>query len=159
MTSPSTPQNPKNSKTSPTRETVLASRRVGPPLDDSADESELELAADAASEVSEISAAVAMEIPESRPDAGPGPAAVARRPAGYAVQSGFAGESLFATAKQTGTLMIDTYENALGIILAMEQRVGALSGLGWVDRLTRAHVSFVTSVSNPMFSAVRKVLK
>ncbi|MEE2033916.1 hypothetical protein [Rhodococcus chondri] len=157
MMSPSTPQEPKNSKTSSTtHETVLASPRVGPPLSEPDDESELELAADAASEISELGAAIALGITEHKPEADSGPAAAAGRPAG---QSGFPGGGLLAPAKQTGTLMIDTYETALGILLAVEQRVGAMSGLGWIDRLTRAHVSLVTSVSSPMFSAVRKVLK
>ncbi|QIX53983.1 hypothetical protein [Rhodococcus sp. DMU1] len=168
MTSPATPNNPKNPKTAPatsknapaTPKTVATSPSVGGPVSTVDDASELEIAADAASEATEIAAALAVEATEPEPEpeseAGTGLAATVADSAG---QFRAVNANLLATAKLTGTLTLDTYENTLHTLLALEERVGTLSGPGWIGELTRAHVALVTSVSSPVFAAARHALR
>lgn len=148
MPSPATSKNPRTAPVTP--ETVATS--PGTTADDAG---ELEITADAASEATEITAAtVALDAPE--PAGGTGLAAAAEGSAGQ-VRS--VNDTVLATAKLTGTFTLDTYETTLGTLLAAEERVGALSGLGWLEQLTRAHVSLVASLSSPAFSAARKILE
>lgn len=166
MTSPATPNNPKNPKTAPatsktppaTPKTVATSPSASGPVSTADDASELEIAADAASEATEIAAALAVEAtePEPEPEAGTGFAATVADSAG---QFRAVNDNLLATAKLTGTLTLDTYENTLHTLLALEERVGTLSGPGWIGELTRAHVALVTSVSSPVFAAARHALR
>ncbi|WP_407107192.1 hypothetical protein [Rhodococcus aetherivorans] len=154
MTSPATPQNSKNPKISPaTLEAATTSPGASGPSSTADDASELEIAADAASEATEIAAALAVEATEPEPEAGTG---LVADPAG---QFRAVNDNLLATAKLTGTLTLDTYENTLHTLLALEERVGTVSGLGWIGELTRAHVALVTSVSSPVFSAARQALQ
>ncbi|QSE72477.1 hypothetical protein [Rhodococcus sp. PSBB049] len=160
MTSPATPPNPKNRKTAPatsntppaTPKAAAPSTKVGalPPADDAG---ELESVADAASEATEIAAAFAVEDAEPAPAPGIGPAS---DPTG---QFRAVNDNVLATAKLTGALTLDAYENSVRTLLAWEERVGALGGLGWLGELTRAHVALVTSVSEPVFAAARQALK
>ncbi|MEE2032548.1 hypothetical protein [Rhodococcus chondri] len=154
MMSLTTHKNPKNSDPSAaTRETVTTPPGSNPSRDTD-DASELASTADAASEATEIGAAVALGGIE--PDAPTGPAGTLEGATG---QIRSANENLLATVKLTGNLAIDTYENALCAFLTLEEQIGALSGPGLIGELTRAHVSMVASVSRPMFSTAREVLR
>lgn len=68
-------------------------------------------------------------------------------------------EEFIEAAKQTGNLSLDTYEQTLGTLLELEERIGTASQFAWVSELTQAHVSFVTQVSRPLISAARDALR
>lgn len=161
MTSPSTPNTPKNPKTPKTSVATSPEAGTSPVVGGSPtttdDVGELERAADAASEATEIAAALAVAgtEPELEPEADPGLTASVADAAG---QFRAVNDNLLATAKLTGTLTLDTYENTLRTLLALEERVGTLGGPGWIGEMTRAHVAFVTSVSSPVFAAARHAL-
>ncbi|QIX53937.1 hypothetical protein [Rhodococcus sp. DMU1] len=162
QSSPATPENPKASRSSAAPRTAATTPPVSAPPTAPDEVGELERAADAASEATEIAAALVVSGTETEAGTEPEPGpetGLAATVADAAGQFRAVNDNLLATAKLTGTLTLDTYENTLRTLLALEERVGTLGGPGWIGELTRAHVALVTSVSSPVFSAARHALQ
>jgi hypothetical protein len=68
-------------------------------------------------------------------------------------------ERLIETAKKTGTLSLDAYEQSLRTLVEFEERAAGASQLDWVSTIAAAHAKFVQDVSSAYVAAAREMLK
>jgi len=68
-------------------------------------------------------------------------------------------EKVLAAAKQTGTMSIDTYEQAVNSVLDFSQKAADSTNVDWVSAIAKAQASYITEVTNAYTKAARDLLK
>ena len=68
-------------------------------------------------------------------------------------------EKVFAAAKQTGTISLDTYEQAVNSLLDFGQKAADSTKVDWVSALAKSQASVITEVTNAYTKAARDLLK
>ena len=68
-------------------------------------------------------------------------------------------EKVFAAAKQTGTISLDTYEQTVNSVLDFGQKVADSTKVDWVSALAKSQAAVITEVTNAYTKAARELLK
>jgi hypothetical protein len=68
-------------------------------------------------------------------------------------------EKVFAAAKQTGNVSVDTYERAVNNVLDFSQKAADSTKVDWFSALTKSQASIIAEATNAYTKAVRDLLK
>src|SRR6201991_1414215 len=68
-------------------------------------------------------------------------------------------EKVLTAAKQTGTMSVDTYEQAVNNVLDFSQKAADSTKVDWVSALTKSQASFIAEATNAYAKAARDLLK
>ena len=66
---------------------------------------------------------------------------------------------MFTAAKQTGTVSVDTYEQAVNNVLDFGQKADYVTKVNWVSALTNSQASIIAEATNAYTKAARDLLK
>ncbi len=68
-------------------------------------------------------------------------------------------EKVLTAAKQTGTISVDTYEQAVNNVLDFSQKAADSTKVDWVSALTKSQASIIAEATNAYTKAARDLLK
>jgi hypothetical protein len=68
-------------------------------------------------------------------------------------------EKVLETAKQTGTMSLDAYEQTVNSLLDFSQKAADSTKVEWVSALTKSQASVITELTNAYTKAARDLLK
>ena len=68
-------------------------------------------------------------------------------------------EKVLEAAKQTGTMSLDAYEQAVNSLLDFSQKAADSTKVEWVSALMTSQASVITEVTNAYTKAARDLLK
>jgi hypothetical protein len=68
-------------------------------------------------------------------------------------------EKVFAAAKQTGNVSVDTYERAVNNVLDFSQKAADSTKVDWFSALTKSQASIIAEATNAYTKAARDLLK